>query len=401
MKKKIVETQPPLSEIFQSDFSFKCESKNRAKWESMYARGLESFLLSHSQTFRRRLCRGTSQKFRWDSWKLMLRWTATCKRLTHEQNLSMQHNDNKIPLHEQKSLQPTFKKLDSLFPITFNEYSSLATTKSSFSSLIQIDGPRTLPQLSCFKANEQKQLIRILTAYANYNPIVGYCQGMNFVAAFILLVSNFKEYETYCFFVRFMDAYELKGFFHEQFPLLKVYVEALENSITELFPDLQNHFIREGILPPVYIYQWFLTLFVCALPLPTVVIIWDYILAKGLHSVLQVVLSLLKALSRFLLSLNFEDAVQFLKSLKGTGDCNQTYVGKMLVRQAETMQLPDSVFSKLRLPFFLSNHYDSLLSIKTIKASSNILYTFEREYNSPQVNAHDTNFKDSTETSEN
>jgi hypothetical protein len=43
--------------------------------------------------------------------------------------------------------------------------------------------------------------------------------------AFILLVSNFKEYETYCFFVRFMDAYELKGFFHEQFPLLKVYVE--------------------------------------------------------------------------------------------------------------------------------------------------------------------------------
>lgn len=47
-----------------------------------------------------------------------------------------------------------------------------------------------------------------------------------------------------------------------------------------------------------------------------------------------------QVLQRFLLRLKFEDAVKFLKSLKNSGDCDETEIGRMLVLQAEKVEIP-------------------------------------------------------------
>lgn len=39
---------------------------------------------------------------------------------------------------------------------------------------------------------------RVLTAYARHNPSVGYCQGMNFVAAMLLLQLSDEEHAFWC-----------------------------------------------------------------------------------------------------------------------------------------------------------------------------------------------------------
>jgi len=110
-------------------------------------------------------------------------------------------------------------------------------------------------------------------------------------------------------------------------------------------PELRNHFIREGMLPPVYLFQWFLTLFVTSLPLQTVVILWDYILSEGLHVLLPLTIALLKVLERYLLRQSFEEMLKFLKSLKISGGYDDTKIGRMLVRQADKISMPDELLT--------------------------------------------------------
>ena len=65
---------------------------------------------------------------------------------------------------------------------------------------ISKDVYRTFPAQPYFSTLEggsgeqgQKALGNILRSYAAYEPIVGYCQGMNFMAGFTLLVSGSRE----------------------------------------------------------------------------------------------------------------------------------------------------------------------------------------------------------------
>lgn len=331
------------------------ESKSFIKWESMRERGLEWFVTVHPQTYRRRLRRGTLQQFRWEAWKTMLRWYLTQARLPRETSpttgtATPQVTSDKAAAFTSSpsSDVPKLQRLDILSSVTEAEYSALAETESPFSALIRIDIPRTFPEVNCFTTSAQEQLSRILNAYANYKPVVGYCQGMNFVVGFILLVSDFCEFEAFQFVVGFMDCYAVEGLFREHFPLLKKYVEVFDNLMERLVPSLRDHFFQEGILPPVYLHQWFLTLFVRGLPLSTVVVIWDYLLADGLPSMVVLTVSLLKVLQRFLLCLGFEDVVKFLKSLKSSGDCDQSRIGRMLVRQAEAIQVPEELLTPIR-----------------------------------------------------
>lgn len=51
----------------------------------------------------------------------------------------------------------------------------------------------------------QTQLRNVLEAYSVYKPEVGYCQSMNFLAGFILMVSGGQEKETFWFFYAILE----------------------------------------------------------------------------------------------------------------------------------------------------------------------------------------------------
>ena len=71
--------------------------------------------------------------------------------------------------------------------------------------MIDKDLDRTFPTHPYFSIQEkggvgQKALRNILQAYAVYNSEVGYCQSMNFIAGFILMMSGSREKEAFWFF---------------------------------------------------------------------------------------------------------------------------------------------------------------------------------------------------------
>ena len=71
----------------------------------------------------------------------------------------------------------------------------LKERENKWTASIVIDVPRTFPDIKSFDEEQQQRLKRVLNAYAGSNPEIGYCQGMNYVAGLLLLVSDNEALE--------------------------------------------------------------------------------------------------------------------------------------------------------------------------------------------------------------
>ena len=91
-------------------------------------------------------------------------------------------------------------------------YESLPLPNSIIVHTIEKDLERTYPTVEFFQAekyNGMDQLFTVLTKLATYLPQIGYCQGMNFVAGFLLMVSGGNEIEAFFAMVELIQRYGL------------------------------------------------------------------------------------------------------------------------------------------------------------------------------------------------
>jgi len=287
-----------------------------AKWnEMMEGIGILPYIRAHPDRFRRRVRRGIPPQYRWEVWK------AAMHLQTHEDILAL-------------------------------DYRSLSSRNNPWTSVIEIDITRTFPELKSFGQNHQNQLWRVLNAYASHNPDLGYCQGMNFVAGLLLLVSNFREEECFSVLVCLMDHLGLAGFYGEKLPLFRRYLRACDMLVKETVPDLREHFKKENVNAPVYLHQWFLTLFINCFPLSMVTIIWDAIICEGLEVLLRIAVSILQVLKDSLLAMQFEEIIKFFKMMKTyndeDGELNAFRIGQLLMKHTELVKVPQNILDELR-----------------------------------------------------
>jgi len=284
-----------------------------SKWNEMIDADLSTYMRLHPDRFHRRVRRGIPTRFRWQVWKAAVRL-----------------DERALPQEE---------------------YSELSTRRNAWTPLIEIDIRRTFPELPSFDGVQQQRLLRVLNAYASHNPDVGYCQGMNFIAGLLLLVSNNEE-ETFGVLVCLMDHDGVKGFYGERLPLLRKYLRACDKLVAETVPELREHFIREGVQPAVYLHQWFLTLFINCFPLSMVMIIWDVIVCEGLPVVLRIAVSILQVLKDSLLSMHFEEIIKFFKMMKTyddeDGELNASRIGQLLMKHTAHIEIPEHILEYLR-----------------------------------------------------
>ncbi|CAD7953005.1 unnamed protein product [Amoebophrya sp. A25] len=343
---------------------------SRQKWEKMLHKGLtEEFLRDNRETFLRRVRRGIPPEFRWQVWKCVISdpqstintsssdmtggggaASSTSSTTTgtgiEDENSRSNGGGATSAIGTASSKPPAasggFAAMSAAS--RSSTYQNLLKKENRWISLIKIDISRTFPETDKFDDSHQNKLLRILSAYSNFNMDVGYCQGMNFIAGLLLLVSGSNEEETFWMFVSLMELRGLKGFYKDKFPMLRVYLKAFDRLLGEQLPELREHFQVEGVQPAVYLHQWFLTLYINCLPLQTVLVIWDVVVCEGLHVLLSITLSLLKVLQSVLLKLEFEDIVKFFKTMKtGDEDCDATMIGQLLIRQSGRVDLSKQV----------------------------------------------------------
>lgn len=197
-----------------------------------------------------------------------------------------------------------------------DQYRILLTKTAPTEQIILRDVHRTYPAHENFRSDAGSSslldsLFKVCKAYAVYDEEVGYCQGLSFLVAALLL--HMPEEQAFCVFVRIMQNYGLRNLFRNNFDELYLKFYQLDQLLEDHMPDLHQHFNRIGIEPFTYASQWFLTVFTAKFSLNAVFFIMDIFLLNGIDTIFQIALALLASSKQELLALDFEGVLKYFR----------------------------------------------------------------------------------------
>ncbi|CAF1416598.1 unnamed protein product [Rotaria sp. Silwood1] len=197
-----------------------------------------------------------------------------------------------------------------------NTYRLLLTKESASERVILNDLNRTFPAHEYFKEAGgigQEALYKLSRAYSVRDEEVGYCQGLSFVIATLLI--HMPEEQAFMLLCKLMEdpKYLLREMYKANFENLQVRFHQLTCLIQDNLPDLYAHFDDLKVECHMYASQWFLTLFTAKFPLYLVFRIMDIFLYEGFNVLFGVALALLKFSQKDLLSLDFEGVMRFFR----------------------------------------------------------------------------------------
>ena len=161
---------------------------------------------------------------------------------------------------------------------------------------IQMDINRTLTDNIFFRQGPGvAKLKEVLLAYARRNPDVGYCQGMNLIAANLLLMTPSAE-DAFWILASVIEQI-LPGGYHDHSLLTsRADQQVLRQYVREVLPKLSSHLELLGVELEALTFQWFLSVFTDCLSAEALFRVWDVVLCTndGSTFLFQVALALLK-----------------------------------------------------------------------------------------------------------
>lgn len=159
--------------------------------------------------------------------------------------------------------------------------------------VIKIDIPRTFPENIYFEVHKN-EFFNVLVAFSHQNSAVGYCQGLNYIAGLILIVTK-DEHATFWLLKHLVenvaDQYHTKDMFGLQRDIHVI------TELIKLREPLINEKINEIGLPwAVILTKWLICLFCETLPIETVLRVWDVMFAEGYKIIFRVTLAIILTL---------------------------------------------------------------------------------------------------------
>ncbi|KNH08997.1 rab-like GTPase activating protein [Perkinsela sp. CCAP 1560/4] len=213
-----------------------------------------------------------------------------------------------------------------MFQVAASFYRSFVETQNptfrshTHADSIEKDITRTFPRHILFRPNGigTGMLRAVLRAYAHFDEQVGYCQGMNFVAGFLLL--HYEPRVAFCCLAAmFHDPrFLLREMFLPHFPLVQKLNEAFHRLMKKYLPgEITRKFESLGLVSSMMdavTTQWWMTLLVNALPTEYTMKVWDNFLSLGWNGIFSSVLGLIIAQQETIKKLGtLQSATEFLQ----------------------------------------------------------------------------------------
>uniref|UniRef100_A0A1I7WEL1 Rab-GAP TBC domain-containing protein n=1 Tax=Heterorhabditis bacteriophora TaxID=37862 RepID=A0A1I7WEL1_HETBA len=218
----------------------------------------------------------------------------------------------------------------------------ISTCREHTVSQIHLDVSRTFPTLGIFQKGGPyyDHLLKLLSIYACYRPDIGYVQSMSFIAAVLLL--QMEPFPAFIVFANLLNrplqvaALKLSkslqsAFFGLRQPQMTEYFIAYDLYLEQELLGLHQHLDKLDVRPDVYLIEWSVdlhinfidfvpfiriyTLFSKSLPLDVTCRIWDVYLRDGEEFIFKTALGILRMYESRLLSMDFDDCVEFLTRL--------------------------------------------------------------------------------------
>lgn len=147
---------------------------------------------------------------------------------------------------------------------------------------IELDLLRTLPNNKYYMSLESEKiqkLRRVLLAFSWQCSSVGYCQGLNRLAAVALLFLN--EEDAFWCLVAIVEYLLPQDYYSSAMVAAQTDQRVLKDLVQEKLPRLHAYLEKESIDLSLFTFNWFLTIFVDNVPPETFLRIWDSFLYEG------------------------------------------------------------------------------------------------------------------------
>jgi hypothetical protein len=161
---------------------------------------------------------------------------------------------------------------------------------------IEMDIRRTLTDNIFFRKGPGVQkLNEVLRAYSRRNKDVGYCQGMNLIAANLLLIMPSAE-EAFWVLASIVEKILPQGYYDHSLISSRADQQVLRHYVSTVLPKLSAHLDSLSIELEALTFQWFLSVFTDCLCAEALFRVWDVVLCTndGSTFLFQVALALLK-----------------------------------------------------------------------------------------------------------
>ncbi|XP_017341585.2 TBC1 domain family member 2A isoform X1 [Ictalurus punctatus] len=169
-------------------------------------------------------------------------------------------------------------------------------TPHSAARQIQLDLHRTLTTNQSFSSPSSpmlQKLQRVLLAFSWQNPAVGYCQGLNRLAAIALLVLQSEEEAFWCL-VAIVQFIMPKDYYTKTLLGSQADQRVFKDFMAEKLPRLVAHLDEYNVDVSLVTFNWFLVVFVESLPSDILLKVWDAFLYEGTKVIFRYALAIFK-----------------------------------------------------------------------------------------------------------
>ena len=192
--------------------------------------------------------------------------------------------------------------------------------KSRFYEIIELDTIRTTFEVNT-KENRDKLTV-ILKLISKELPTVNYCQGMNQIAAFLLILCNEDEEEAFYLFLSILFHTDYCGLINNDLLQLNSFFYCFERLLNIMFPEMYNYLKSVNISVNYFLSPWFITIFTNAFfydkeknnNIKIIVRIFDIFIFSGWKAIFKIGISLIKNYSAKSFTLNYEKLVNYLNN---------------------------------------------------------------------------------------
>lgn len=327
-----------LSNLIKSDIKEnKKIIKNQVNLDTIEI-NLRKFYISNPEKLKEKVFKGPPNCFRWMTW-IVLSNIPEYRDYSFYEDLLYKSIPSKVDEQIKKDLSRTL-------PIMYSKFISLKD------------------QISI-----EQNLYRVLKAFAVNDREVSYVQGMNYIASFLLQISNYNEIESFymllsLFSNTFNNKFGSRGFYTEGFSLLNFYIYLFHTHLKNRNKKLYNHLINTLELEDdAWISKWIMTCFTMNFPIEVVARIWDSMLIHGLEFLVSFSVEFLESIEEQLFEIDdAADVIEFFKTFSPfESNYNEALTTNVILNN------PDQFHSELNLKNQLSKKFDHI-----VKTSSNL-----------------------------